>query len=405
MRAKQRTVLLAALSLAVIAVLGGMLYQAHTAIEDYRAQIQASQTYALAELTDNLTRIEAALQKWRYATSPAMITALSTELYIHTATARMAAEGLPDELDGLDETWAFLTQVGDYAHARIRTAYEIDDHITEDHAHLTALTATAAVLTRKLSDLRTEPLAVPAMAGVTRTRPPANAADTEVTRRAAKEVAAEFFDLKRELFSYTGIRETPIPVYTFAARVDGGEFTVAVSREGGRVVSASSDRTVRRAPLTGPEGKKVARAFLADNGFDTMEESRWRILANQITVSFIHVEDDILHYPDTIQVSVALDNGRITSFSALEYLQTHRPRDLDSPKISAEEAQAAVPDALSVLAHSLALIQIGGAELLSYEFKCIAEDGQRVLVYVSAATGRQLEILLLTEDESGRYVR
>jgi len=401
MKKKQHTVLLAVLALAVIAVLGGVAYQQYTAIEDYRAQIKASQEHALAELRDNLGNIEIALQKWRYATSPALITALGTELYARSATARIALDALPADLDGLDETCAFLSQVGDYAHARIRTAYEIDDHAAEDHTRLAALTNTAAALTRGLKGLRTEGQAVPAMAGI-----PARSinVDTEVTRKEAQERAADFFDLKRELFSYTGTKETPIPAYTFVARVDGGNFTVAVSREGGQVINASSNRTVRQSPLTGQEGKRVAIEFLADNGFDTMEVSRWRTLDNQVTVAFIHVRDDILHYPDEIQISVALDNGRVTGFSALEYLQNHQPRDLESPKISAEEARAAVPDELSVLAHSLALIQIGDAELLSYEFKSMAEDGQRVLVYVSAATGRQLEILLLMEDESGRYV-
>ncbi|MCL2828347.1 MAG: germination protein YpeB [Oscillospiraceae bacterium] len=401
MNGKQRTALLAVLALAIIAVLGGMLYQKHAAIEQYQAQIQAAQSHALAELADNLDHIEIALQKWRYATSPPLITALGTELYARATAARMALGSLPYDFGGLDEVRAFLAQVGDYAHTRTRTAYEVDDLITEDHTRLTALADTAAALTREFKGLRTEAPAVPAMAGITS----ANGTDPEISRKEARGIAADFFDLKGELFSYTGVKETPIPAYIFVARVDGGDFKVAVSQAGGQVISASSGRAVRRAPLTGLEGKKVAMEFLTDNGFDTMEVSRWRILDNQITVTFIHVEDHILHYPDAIQVSVALDNGRITGFSALDYLQNHRTRDQMTSKINADQAREAVSDDLSVLAHSLALIQIGDAELLSYEFKCIAEDGQRVLVYVSAATGRQLELFLLIEDESGRYVR
>ena len=60
---------------------------------------------------------------------------------------------------------------------------------------------------------------------------------------------------------------------------------------------------------------------------------------------------------------------------------------------------------ICVLAHQLALIPTEGEyEVLCHEFKCQAEDGSHVLIYVNAENGRQERILLLLEDENGSLV-
>ena len=73
--------------------------------------------------------------------------------------------------------------------------------------------------------------------------------------------------------------------------------------------------------------------------------------------------------------------------------------------IDAQTAQALVDDSLTVLSHQLALIPTGGEyEVLCHEFKCQAQDGTHVLIYVNAQTGKQQHILLLLEAENGTLV-
>ena len=70
--------------------------------------------------------------------------------------------------------------------------------------------------------------------------------------------------------------------------------------------------------------------------------------------------------------------------------------------VSEDEAGRLVDGSLEVLSHQLALIPTAGEyEVLCHEFKCQAEDGSHVLVYVNAATGQEEKILLLLEDENG----
>ena len=70
--------------------------------------------------------------------------------------------------------------------------------------------------------------------------------------------------------------------------------------------------------------------------------------------------------------------------------------------LTAEEAAAAVPDSLEVLAVQLALVPSDGRyETLCHEFKCAAADERHYIIYVNAQTGAQHKILILLEDESG----
>ena len=52
----------------------------------------------------------------------------------------------------------------------------------------------------------------------------------------------------------------------------------------------------------------------------------------------------------------------------------------------------------------IVLIRRGEDEVLCHEFKCQAQNGTHVLIYVNALTGKQQHILLLVEDETGTLV-
>ena len=121
-----------------------------------------------------------------------------------------------------------------------------------------------------------------------------------------------------------------------------------------------------------------------------------------LTVNYAYRQGDVLCYSDLVKVSVALDSGRVCGFESRGYLSAHCARDLPAPAVSAEQARAAVPDTLEVLAAQTALVPSDGkVETLCHEFKCAAPDGRHYIIYVNALTGVQHKILILLEDESG----
>ena len=102
---------------------------------------------------------------------------------------------------------------------------------------------------------------------------------------------------------------------------------------------------------------------------------------------------------------MALDNGAVMGFESHGWIMNHTDRALDDPAVDQQAARAVVAPELEVLSHQMALIPTGGQyEVLCHEFKCTAENGGHVIVYVNAATGNEEKILLLVEDETGTLV-
>lgn len=97
-----------------------------------------------------------------------------------------------------------------------------------------------------------------------------------------------------------------------------------------------------------------------------------------------------------------MDNGEILGYDARGFLVNHEKRSYNDDRISVLDAQEKVSPMLEVLSRQLAVIPSDSTEeLLCYEFKCQAEDGSHVLVYVNAYTGKEEQILILFESESG----
>ena len=430
---KRLAVLFVSLNLAVVAVLGGLLYQKHLELERHQEMREEAYQQAFLELAYHVAEIDKALQKCRYATSDELITALCTEIYGRATVARLTLERLPIPADSLEDLSVFVAQVGNYARALARGAYEGEEHSEQVFSNLSALSEMASFFAGNLNRLSEKLLTGEIQMGalsegmegavevfselgggwqsfrdgrfvgsdhLLEVRPRLLEGLEEVRVDEAKRNVSVFFDLKKELFSYIGSREGDIPVFRFLARVDGGDFLVEVSKTGGQVLWASAERRVRSSPLTKDEGKEVARAFIARNGYENMELRHWWVEDNRVTVKFLHVLDEVVHYPDWMLLSVALDNGRILAFDGMGYVMNHGEREIEAPVVSMDEAAAAIPEQLTVLRHELALIVIGGRrEILCHAFLCRDEKGQMYMIYVSAETGRQKDIRILLEDD------
>ena len=81
--------------LAAFAVLGGLAIQGHQKAEAYQRYLANSRRHAFAELSTGLNELDADLQKGIYATSPAMLTSLCTQIFGKAMSAQMALGELP----------------------------------------------------------------------------------------------------------------------------------------------------------------------------------------------------------------------------------------------------------------------------------------------------------------------
>jgi len=384
--------LLISFNFAIIFVLGGFVYQKYLEIERLYTEQEDAGALALNRLSENVAEMDLVLRLGQHATSPEVFAALGARLYSRAASAGLALEKLPVELE---ETAAFFGRVEDYARALARTAYTRTGHTAEELARLRLLSETAALVgtATDLASLREMEAELAGFVAVF--NPVAANTDTQaVTVGAARAAVAAFTGLKESVFRYVGN-------HSFRARVDGGEFTARVCKETGRVIWAENSRQVRRAVLTAEVVLEQAQVFLVRNGYEDMALHRWQKEAQQITAHFVPLRDGVFLYPDAIQISLGLDNGRITAFSA----ESQAVRTLPEPVVTKEQALQAVSDSLTVKTTDMALISTaGGDELLCFRFQTYGADGQAYLVYVSAETGRQQEIRLLVESDAGVLV-
>ena len=182
----------------------------------------------------------------------------------------------------------------------------------------------------------------------------------------------------------------------------GGDYTVSVSRKGGYVVRALSQRAPVRSAITVDAALEKAAEFLAAHGCRDMKESYHILKDHVLTVTYCAEQNGVMCYPDMVKLAVAMDTGEMLRFDAEAYLTSHAERNLPEPAVSEEDARAMAGEGLTVQSEKLAVIPTSGAEeIYCRELICETEDGRHYLLYVNAMTGAQEKILILLEDESG----
>lgn len=187
-------------------------------------------------------------------------------------------------------------------------------------------------------------------------------------------------------------------------RFSNEDKTVAceVTKQGGYISYFLKSRISESTELTNEQGVKAAEDFLDDLGILSMKTTYYENIDNVLTVNFAYNDLDVCCYTDLIKVSVAMDDGEILGFDAKGFLVNHYDRDIPEAEISQSRAKESVSPRLEIVSGRLALIPTDGLEeKLCYEFRCRAENGRNVLVYINAQTAEEEQILILVESKSG----
>ena len=425
----------------VLATLAGVNYAKK---EHYRWQLEAGYQHYFSELSEALRGISTTLQKSEYTNSAIYAAGLANEITREAAAARSAISGLPFADIKLEKTAKFLSQVGDFSYYLTRKDASGGEISEEELQSLRELAATAYSLSMSMDELYAS-VADGSMSV-------AGALDAESASEAGiSGVAAALVEIETQFPEYAGlIYDGPfsehitsrtatflegkaevraadaalaaaqaggfetseltligesagiLPTYRFSAERDGDEWYFDVTRQGGILLEMYSSREPGTPVLSADECVDIARGCLAELGMNDLSESYYFEREGVVTINFAHSEDGVICYPDLIKVSVAADTGDVIGLEARGYIMNHRERTLPEVVISEQEAQAALSSALTVESARLAVIPSAGEyELFCHEFLCTDADGRHVLVYVTAETGVEEQILILIESEAG----
>ncbi|GAB7386238.1 germination protein YpeB [Bacillaceae bacterium] len=162
---------------------------------------------------------------------------------------------------------------------------------------------------------------------------------------------------------------------------------VDVSKQGGKVIWYLNDRDIKNPKLDLNEALQKASRFLQKHGFVSMEPAMTNQYDNLGVFTFVYRQGNVRIYPDEVTVKVALDNGEVIGFQSEQYHAHHKPRRLQQPKISEEQARQKVNPRLRIEENRLAVIENPlRQEVLCYEYVgTIGNNTYRI--YVNAENG------------------
>ena len=427
----------------IIVILGLYIYKKQT---EYRQASENSYNMAFYEVVEYVQNVEVFLAKSLISNSPESGAESLVNVWREANLALGYLTQLPIESHEIENTAKFLNQVSDYSYSLYRKNLD-DKELTEDdmnnlkelHQYSVELENTLNQLSADINDGRiswgelTEKGTVAFAQQVSNISQDSfdnleqnfheysgliydGAFSEHITKsekvgltgdnideETAKQKASELFDSNniKEIVSY-GKSEGDINSYNFGINFnDDTTATVSISEKGGHVIYMDRNRDVTAEMLSQEEADQKAKEYLEQRGFKNMKETYYLKQSGIVTINYAYVQDDIIMYPDLIKVKVALDNGEILGIETTGYLNSHTERKLEEPKVTVEEAKESLNKDLTIESQALAVIPTEWrTEVLCWEFEGNVE-GLDFIVYVNAETGKEEDILIITNTPNG----
>ena len=430
-------------TLALITLLGAGCFVYSRRARSAELKLEASYLRAVENLNDYMTSISNTLIKGKYANTAPMLESLADKLKNDTQGAKESLSELPLGQLHLENTYRFLSQLGEYTLSLSRKLSRGESLTEEEAANMEKMEQYCASLREEVQlledsvqtgttsfksivqDLSGNSLGEngtpnftdgfkeyeegfaefpsliydgPFSDHLTQQKPKMTEGKESVTVIEARKTAAKMTGMTEDQLKNTGEEAGNMPCYTFS----NDEVTASVTKQGALPVYYLNSRMVEEGDLPQEDCVKAAREYLDKLAIGSLTESYYESYGNIMTINFAALQDDVTLYPDLIKVSVAMDNGEILGFDARGYLTNHHQRTFEKPALSMEEAQKKVSPNLTVKNGKMAVVPSTSlTEKLCYEFVCTGADNENILVYINAHTGMEEEILILLISENG----
>ena len=426
-----------------ILILVGAVLQANSRLNSAKLQLAHRYQAALEELTTGIDNIAISLEKSLYAGTSGGMSAITGELELQAGAVETAISSLPIGQEGVTAVSKFVNQVSDFSSVLLRKAVNGNDVTEQERETISSLARTAGELSTRLDEALTlynttenwQQGITDALAGVEvesglvqsinemgetlkgspsliydgpfsdhiedRTSKMLQNAE-ELSKEQAAERAAEYLSVSAKNLEFISEEHGTMPSYHFGYE----SVSVSVTKKGGYVSYFRKDRAVPNSSLLYNEALGEATEFLDSIDLGRFEPTYYYTEENVCVINFAYRQGEVICYPDLIKVGVALDNGEIVFYEARGYIMNHSARTFNSPNYTREQAAEVLSPYLKIEGVRQALIPSGGLEeLLCYEFACVGDKGEDVLVYVNTATLNEENILILLKTDGGTLTK
>ena len=427
----------------IIVILAIVIYKKQT---EYRQASENSYNMAFYEVVDYVQNVEVFLAKSLITNSPESSAESLTNVWREANLALGYLTQLPINSHEIENTSKFLNQVSEYSYSLYRKNLK-DEELTEEdmknlkdlHQYSVELENTLNQLSADINDGRISWGELAEEGTVAFAQQVSNISQDSfdnleqnfhefsgliydgafsehitkaekvgltgdnIDEETAKNKATELFNNQniKEVTAY-GKSEGDITSFDFGITFnDDTTASVSISEKGGHVIYMNRNREVTAEVISQEEADQKAKEYLEQKGFGNMKETYYLKQSGIVTINYAYVQDDVIMYPDLIKVKVALDNGEILGIETTGYLNSHTERKLEAPKVTVEEAKESLNKDLTIESEELAIIPTEWkTEVLCWEFEGNVE-GLDFIVYVNAETGKEEDILIITNTPNG----
>ncbi len=221
----------------------------------------------------------------------------------------------------------------------------------------------------------------------------------EKRREVTREEAIEYVKNLGFSCEFKGEVAGIVPVYHF----EKDNLTLQVTKEGGLLLMAISDRTINEAVLSEEEAEQKAMEFVKKLNYGEVKNVWQEYYSNYTVFNFAPVINDRVIYPDIFKVKIALDNGEAMAFEGKSYIMNNRNRQLPEIKFSEAEAKGQLKEGFNIETSRLALISVNEKEHLCYEFFGKYEN-LNFAIYISAVDGEEKTSFRILSTDTGKMV-
>ncbi len=423
---------------AVILVLGIFSIVQTVKANKYERETMITRQMALISLDEYLNNISTNLEKTIYANTPAMLSKLSSEMWREASSAKNSLSMLPTGESSLDNTYKFLSQIGEFVMSLQRKTatgekltvsernqlkqlydfcYSLNEQVQKmcydlENGNFSFESTNSTLLKRddnistisgsfddveqSISDLPSLIYDGPFSDHIEQGEAKYLKGLNEITKDKGLEIAKTV--CSDSSLQYSSDENGNIPCYIYQSE----NCTIAVTKLGGKPLYMLSSEYVGETSYKYEDALKNAVSYLKKIGYTELKESYYFIDDGVCTINFSAVQNDIILYPDLIKVSVSLENGKILSFDATGYISNHAERKVPENKMSLIDAKESINDELTIIDSRVCVIPTEWkTEQYCYEFHCKTHNGQELLVYIDSVTGQEDNILILLYSDNG----
>lgn len=408
----------------------------------YLVMLENQYSNSFEQLNSSLNNITSALEKIVYATSAKKISSLSVEIFSEAELAKEALSNLPTGESGLSTVYKFLSQVGNYAISVSKNITSENTVTDAQRGELKILYDTAKTVTSAVND-----------AGIDFNTPDGWAQSVEEKLNGAvseESLASSLTQLEENMTDYpTLIYDGPYSDHILESQplmiinadecskedallkaqsvlgdnfeikfedMQGGKIecyrfgndsvSVAVSRYGGYAVYMRKNRTVGENLLSYEQALSRAKKFLEQMQITSMIDTYYYTDAGVCVINFAYLDGQTVCYTDLIKVGVAMDTGEIMLLETSGYLTNHTDRAFKVPEHTVDEAAERISSDLEIEKTSMTLIPTdSGGEVRCYEFLCLSEENEEILVYINVQDLTEEQIYILIKTDGGSLVK